>query len=148
MTWSLFRICLVLTLPSCVTIAYVDWGARISVCGRVFDAESQTPVEGATVVFVDRGLAAGKKHEPLYTIAGYSDADGNVQVGFDYRWGKGVRLGESQGIHGNVEVIVMKQGYIGVVKRYALEDEQREDGVFQLNLGNLEMKRWGKFLVQ
>jgi hypothetical protein len=127
-----------------------DFMIEITVSGKVYSCNTNQALVDGEIFFLDTNLdyIASQKNEYIKLCS--SGIDGSFEKTFKYFWGKEyscsfeeyVETREAEGINGEFEIVVKKQGFQEHRERINLH-RFNEDKHMQVNLGKICLKETG-----
>ncbi len=122
----------VIVLPGCFTM-HVDSMTRFSITGEVFDKVSGKPLEKVNVAFIDTGLDSVRSKAGVPKTIGESDAQGKIDLKFDYWWGVEKGLFKKKPTL-TFDIEVSKENYKSERVHFRSSELAREDNIARVPL--------------
>jgi hypothetical protein len=131
-------------IPGCVFAGrpwHCDGKLHISLSGRCVDADNGKPLDNVMLVFVIKQMGESPKAKDRCAVLLGTFHDGEIKKEFDifYGYKKGSKRGLSNP-KGTFDIEIYCEGYNFHTSKFNFDEMIRENGVFQIDLGCIEMK--------
>ena len=121
-------------------VAKVDCLSVFKVNGSIFSPDSSIPLEGAKVIFIDKGFDTYRSKVENSMEIGEANNRGVINTKFEYFWGY-----DKSWFHKEppmiFEILVIKKGFKERKLFFKAADLEQSDDYMQISLGVLQLEK-------